>query len=685
LFLVLAWRLCPGVGAAGVISRFEPGKMGLKPGEAVSSGLTADYLLEYYRSRVSPRFLFGQADRREWGDGFRRLYPRDTAALIRQAKMVVGGREAGGLASGGFLVDPGLYDNGLEGIPYDKWLLLARAYWAGGDVRYAVESLNRIKTWLDRNPRPGGARGPAPWSPGETAARTWYLLYAWSYLIGSPAIGPETVELLLDGLWNHGDYLAAVEGGVEQPLAGAALMALALVFPEFRDSGEWLDRAYAAVERVMRGDVTVDGVLSGRPLPIQASFIGAMLRVEEILQLNGSRLKPALAERLPGMLKFVYHVARPSGTLPFSGFRYAYPVEGLFQLGSLVLGKGLFKAGAPPVLSPGVYWEVGPRGAERYRSLEASRPGPASRGFPYGGYFVLRSEWSDEARYLVARHGRPGAGGELTALLDFNLSAYGRDFVVDLPGGSGGTGYNTVAVDGKELTVPAGSGFRPRLHHFRPGNESGFVYLGCAGYSGVGDTVRFTRKIFSPAYEYFIMADRLEAGSAHLYRETIILADMPLAVSRDSQEVIVGGGPGGCLLIKNILPSGWKFTVDELTDEDRGGKSARLHRLRWEREKAGGTGFYLVLYPYITRGEAVRPSLKIKILRLETDEGPAGTDSSLAVRIRGPRYEDKVMIWSGPKEVVKRFENRNFSRDLYWERFDSMGRRLLKERWENPM
>ena len=139
---------------------------------------------------------------------------------------------------------------------------------------------------------------------------------------------------------------------------------------------------------------------------------------------------------------------KPNGSYPSVNDNYSRPGPGE---AARAAGEGRSPSG----------WRS-PAGADlRYiESFGAEGEAPAwtSRAFPYAGFYVMRSDWSAEARYLVFDGGRSAGGHNHVDKLSFELYAYGNTLVTDSGCGGpwasawrseyfvGPAGHNTIMV-----------------------------------------------------------------------------------------------------------------------------------------------------------------------------------------------------------------------------------------------
>ena len=161
-------------------------------------------------------------------------------------------------------------------------------------------------------------------------------------------------------------------------------------------------------------------------------------------------MPPAFRQRLERIFDFPAYMVKPNGAYPSVNDIYTAqdPDEiperrvGLVALGVEVTGREDL------------------RYVHTFGS-EGEAPEQTSRGFTHAGFYVMRSDWSAEARYLVFDGGQSAGGHNHVDKLNFELYAYGNTLVTDSgcagPWSSpwrsdyfvGTAGHNTIMVDGR--------------------------------------------------------------------------------------------------------------------------------------------------------------------------------------------------------------------------------------------
>ncbi len=279
-----------------------------------------------------------------------------------------------------------------------------------------------------------------------------------------------------------------------------ALFVAALALPELDRDG-LLDFAVVELDRNLATDFRADGVhreaSTHYHLIALRSFVGARVNALRF----GVELPDGFDERLARACAFAVHCTRPDGTIPALSDADTGDYRPLLAQAAAVLGD------------------------ETLRPLNAS--------FPDGGYFVQRSGWAPDDRFLIFDCGPLGDGGHgHYDLLSFEAHGGGRPLVVDPGRGSyseappnlrrwfrGTAAHNTVCVDGLDQTPytrgrPSGAVAHGRLLWRR--EEPGLDVLAGEARSPVYEAVH-ERRIAFVRGEYWVIEDRLRGDREHVY------------------------------------------------------------------------------------------------------------------------------------------------------------------------
>jgi hypothetical protein len=205
-----------------------------------------------------------------------------------------------------------------------------------------------------------------------------------------------------------------------------------------------------------------------------------------------------------------------------------------------------------PAVQDGDYYDV--RGALREASelfpdrseyrwyatdgKEGSAPAHTSHAFPYAGYFMMRSGWESDARYLMFDGGPFGYGHQHEDKLNLIVSAFGklllvdpgnyqyerskwRDYFIDSPA------HNVILVDGQPQRRRGASREQyvvkqPLPHVWASAPDYDYAEATFDENFGapVGKGVSHTRRVLFVKPDYWIVCDTLRAhdGKPHRYQ-----------------------------------------------------------------------------------------------------------------------------------------------------------------------
>jgi hypothetical protein len=373
---------------------------------------------------------------------------------------------------------------------------LAHAYTATGEARFREAWELLVSSWLEQVPPRADA--------SEVAARrlqNW--VYARETFGGSPALDARIAD---EVAWVRANLTPARN---HRTLELYGLLVAALGVPELDADGSLADFAVAELRANVEADFHPDGVHREASTHYHMLVLRSLLAALENARRFGLDFGARFEERLARACEFAQHVHRPDGGLPALSDADGGDHRDLFALAARLLGRRV-------------------------------EPAPLRVSFPDGGYFVQRSGWDEDARFLVFDCGPLGDGGHgHYDALSFEAAAHGRPLVVD-PGRftyaegtpnlrrwfKGTAAHNTVTVDGCDQTP------------YAPGKPKGPVAEARAGRRTSRPGLDVLRgEVHSPSYEavhartilfvddaYWLVEDRLDGGREHRYELRFHLA-----------------------------------------------------------------------------------------------------------------------------------------------------------------
>ncbi len=331
---------------------------------------------------------------------------------------------------------------------------LAQEYGSTGNPRYARECVTRMLEWVEAN-------GPLPDRPptGATGAFWRTIFYTlprtanWTRCLMSlrhcSAVTDEEVIALLKVILHHLRYAAGNQmPGMPNMIVHLheQLIGLGEQWPEFAESERWSRAGVEGLRALLDDYFYPDGAYIELCYFAHESFTRVLQRGEG----GEIELPPGYRDKVEGIFDFPAYMVKPNGSYPSVNDNYsAQDPEKLPERRGGLIEHGVEITGRPDL-----------RYIQSF-GAEGAPPAWTSRAFPYAGFYVMRSDWSAEARYLVFDGGRSAGGHNHVDKLSFELYAYGNTLVTDSgcagPWASawrseyfvGPAGHNTIMVDGR--------------------------------------------------------------------------------------------------------------------------------------------------------------------------------------------------------------------------------------------
>lgn len=319
--------------------------------------------------------------------------------------------------------------SGKYGFHYWFWCRPLLMSWLHtGDVRYALKFQELFNSWYDQR---NGIASSIPdldvvyYELGLGVRNRVFIEF---YIQHFTQWALRTHECMLKTMLAAGRWLYELErwegyrAGNWQIHGSYMLAQIALVFPEFRESPQWLSMGLRRMSEHLEQDFFADGGHSERcprnyTLATYVSFRNLAFLLDKYHSHPdlSARIRASMGRTLEWWLTMI----TPQGESPAINDSH----RGLFPTRILEDGGELF---AMPAVS-GVLRNL------CHDTISASPVYPpfTSRHMPASGFTVMRSDWTPDAMYLSVNHG-PAAGFHTHFdLLDFELYAFGKPLAVD--------------------------------------------------------------------------------------------------------------------------------------------------------------------------------------------------------------------------------------------------------------
>ncbi len=295
-------------------------------------------------------------------------------------------------------------------------------------------------------PYPGEKGTESIWRGLEVAARAKVWSRIFYNLLESPYLSPATRLLMLSSLPDHAHYNRNFHGGNNWlTMEISALATVATNFPEYKNSGAWLDYSIEAMTESMKEQVYADGVQT----ELTSHYHNVTFRNFELFRDICLQANKPLPDYFNNTIEAMYHyiatAMRPDGH------------RILNNDGDRGSDRELILEGARTFDRPD--WAYI---ATNGKSGVKPSDGP-SWFYPWAGQLISRSGFDADAHWSFFDVGPWGSGHQHNDKMHISISAYGRDLLVDagrfaytgevaqkFRGYAKGTqGHNTIMIDGK--------------------------------------------------------------------------------------------------------------------------------------------------------------------------------------------------------------------------------------------
>ncbi len=313
------------------------------------------------------------------------------------------------------------------------------------------------------------------------------------------------------------------------------LVQIALYFPEFAQSEEWLNAGKKRMEELMLIDFADDGgELELAPNYVQLCcymvgiFAEVMRRFEGIDYYSISFGQKTIQD----MFRWLLYIMTPGGIMPaIHDSRRSVWNIGIFELGAARYRDGILKFAARKAFD----WvrraeEIGlggymPGGFEYAliwadETVKPVEPRETTVLLPSSGFAVFRTSWNLNAHYLIYKYGPFGIGHQHYDKHSVEIWAYGSPLVLD----AGTMHYGDPRHKVWDIqtishnTVMVGLGSQRRcdgyLNYFEDSSNISLVSASAETYEGV---IHSRTIIFDKLLGCYIFVDELRSNREHLY------------------------------------------------------------------------------------------------------------------------------------------------------------------------
>ncbi|MCD6309547.1 MAG: alginate lyase family protein [Candidatus Eremiobacteraeota bacterium] len=531
--------------------------------------------------------------------------------------------------------------------------LLGKAYWFTKDEKYAEEFVSLVSDWIDENPVPYGINWVCPMDIGIRAVN-W--IWGFHFFLYSDAITPDFMEKFIHSLWAHGHHIRAnlEKDRITSNHYTADLLGLAyigLCFPEFRQSKEWADFSLNELYTQILRQVYPDGVNYEASTSYHRMVAEFYLSAGILAKLNRWELPDEYWKRLLRMLEYTLHYTRPDGcapqlgdnddgrlhflSKPFGSFMGPKKSESVRQKEFadhrhlLMIGGKLFRR--PDMEKAAMGWEeeaiwlldtfesaqeLPPLGWDDLTIPQESTL-PATKSFPYGGYYFLRQ--GDKYMFIDCKRydNRAPTVHIHNNRLGFELYAGDRAFIID-PGSyiytpdpvmrnlfRSTSMHNTAVIDDEEQNpfVPGSLFELPQLAKvnilsWKSSRERDLLEAEHTGYERLDNPVTHIRQVyFDKIRGFWVLRDRFEGKGTHRISIGFHFAPLDIKIVEDKPAWVYTRDPGTKLALYP-LDDTWRCVLEDGWVSYRYGEKIKAPVIRFKYNGIIPVVFSCILYPF---------------------------------------------------------------------------------------
>lgn len=559
------------------------------------------------------------------------------------------------------------------------WIYLGRAYWETYDERYAEDFVGQLRSWLEAYPTLDALNDLYGWrSPLRAAARMagpWFD--AFCYFSDSPSFTIQDKISMLHSIAQHAEYLLQTEHtGNAFVSEMTSLLKIGVHFPEFRNASAWRNMAISMLSDELSKQIYPDGAQIELTPHYHIVSLCQFAEAYELAKKYGIPLPMDFEKALLKMFDCLLRIVKPDLSIPMLNDSDYADVTYWMQKGARLFGRDDMRF-------------VATGGGE------GKPPEFTSYAMPYAGWYVNRSGWDKEARYLLFEAGPFGLHHHHEDKLLIDLYAYGRSLLMD-PGRYtyvsgpwrsyflGTESHNTIVVDGsgqrrRQLGEALWVTGYPLDNRWISNSVLDFAVGSYSdGYELAPGVVHVRRVLFVKKGGYWVVSDRLyeiSPAKNHEFRLQFQFSTSGVTVHSETK-IAESNNEDANLMIIPVMPEGVGVNVFEgQTDPPRGWIGWDYHKdlktpasqvvYKWEQACPANADVVLVPFPNKTKpvmSVTVLPEhgRDVTALEIQTKEGI----HRIFMRHNAPKLAGGAQENPGNEETEVRVSFFNLDRQL---------------------
>ncbi len=304
---------------------------------------------------------------------------------------------------------------------HSEMLVLARAYERTKDEKYAARFDYMINSWIEQAECPenaGGGGGQPLWrtlEAGVRMSRMWPTFI--NNFINSPSVPDRTWVNMFKSIWEHGYRLTknntqnTHNNWVITEMVGLSTMGLC--YPFMTDSENWLNTAIRILTEEINTQIYPDGMQIELTTGYHGGIIANYMRMKTLLETFGKEVPADFINGVRLMYSMYIKLCKPNLKTPgLNDGSEADVVYAMQNASTYFPDDDVFR-----------YFAT--------KRAEGTPPDYASCALAYGGFTVMRTDWTENAIWAFLDAGPEGQSHVHEDKLAFQLYAYGTDMLAD--------------------------------------------------------------------------------------------------------------------------------------------------------------------------------------------------------------------------------------------------------------
>jgi hypothetical protein len=559
------------------------------------------------------------------------------------------------------------------------------AYVLTNDEKYAKAYARLMTSFLDQvsMPKWKNERDPV-WrliGAGLRMCESW--ADAFYVFLPSKTVSADLKIRILGSISDHAKFLSHFRSPHWNHLIQETygLLRVAAMFPEFKLADDWIKVGVERLNRALSKDVYPDGGYNEGSTFYHRYVVRLLQFIVDFAEDWEIELTGNIHSKLEKMYEFLLYTSRPDGTMPEmnDGF-HTWKLRHLLHDPATKFARDDFE-----------YFST--------NGISGQRPARVSTEFPYSGIYVMRSDWTEDAKYCILDGGLFGSAHGHEDKLNFEIYAYGSPFIIEA-----GTytyvynnwhkyfessfSHNTIVVDGKgQLRLPQKSNWFSDPH-VKLANKwvstKDFDYFESTYDDGYGNKkervshdVSHTRRVLFIKPDYWILWDVLTGKGEHRFEQLFHFAPIQIEILADRKAILAQSKSNGNLLLHPLYSEG--LSIQQFVGSEnpiqgwvspKYGEKIPSPAIIYSRTQNAPAGFVQLLLPFQNDFKIESIEVSEIPVRLQGKNLPEAT--SIAIKISSEDWTDYLMLAPNTKGT-KEFDQYESGKDLFFIRENGEG------------